>query len=79
MIKITTQNDILRYVYNETSSEENKQIENKIICGDGAADEFYQTTATKQLLDETLYEAPQSAVDAILSVSKLYDKIEAAK
>ena len=48
MIKTTTQHDVLRYVYNETSKEENPEIEQQIICDDEKSQAFFEFTETKR-------------------------------
>lgn len=78
MIKTTTQHDIVRYIYNETTSNEDRMIEGKIICNEKTADEFCQLNETKRTLDEGLYTPSQKSIDNILSFSKMYSKIEAA-
>lgn len=79
MIKTTTQHDVLRYVYNETSSEENTEIEKQIICDDEKSESFFEFTETKRKLEETFFEPSKKSIDAILAFSKLYSKLETAQ
>ena len=79
MIKTATQHDVLRYVYNETSKEENLEIESRIICKDEVADEFFEVTETKRTLEENLYEPSKKSIDEILAFSKMYHKLETAR
>ena len=50
MIKTFTQNDIIRFLYHETSEEENAEIESALLC-DSELLEMYQELCllTKQL------------------------------
>ena len=77
MIKTITQNDIVRYIYNETTSSEGQMIEKDIVCNDETADAFYQLNESKRTLEEGLYTPSQKSIDNILSFSKMYSKIEA--
>ncbi len=79
MIKTTTQHDVLRYVYNETSKKENSEIEQQIICDDEKSQAFFEFTDTKRKLEETFFEPSKKSIDAILAFSKLYDKLETAR
>lgn len=79
MIKTTTQHDVLRYVYNETTKAENPEIERQIICDDEKSELFVAFTETKGKLEETFFEPSQKSIEAILSFSKLYNKMETAR
>jgi hypothetical protein len=71
MIKTFTQDDVIRYVYNETTAEENEEIENALVWDTHLA-EFYQDVVkiTKRL-DKTV-EPPspkQETINRILQYS----------
>lgn len=70
MIRTITQNDVLRYTYNETSQLENKQIQNDILINDDLSDTFYEVSETKSILDSISLEPSQKSIDAILAYSR---------
>jgi hypothetical protein len=78
MITTFTPNDVIRFVYGESlSSDERKEIEQAIIKDDELADTFYQTQNLKSLLDKAILEPSSRAVDNILHFSRchLQDKL----
>lgn len=70
MIRTITQNDVLRYTYNETSQLENEQIQNDILINDDLSDTFYQVSETKSILDSISLEPSKKSIDAILAYSR---------
>ena len=72
MITTATQNDVLRYVYEETSPEENIVIENSILVDDNLSNVYHEMCLSKNLLDNSGHEPKESTISAILSFSKLY-------
>lgn len=70
MKKIVTQNDLLLYIYQETSENERAEIE-QAIESDWDLNERYQSLLqTKSFLGKPKYQPSQSCIDAILQYSK---------
>ena len=60
MIKTFTQNDLIRYIYDETSQEESIEIQQALLCDGVLNDEFRSLSTTKSMLDELLESNPSS-------------------
>ena len=75
MIQIFTQNDLIRYIYQEMSEEESDKLAEALLFDDELMDVYQRLRATKQILEaENLsFEPPHRAVDNILSYSKSFD------
>ena len=72
MIKTFTQDDLVRYMYKETTAEENAEIELAMLFDEELADEYAELESVVESLDSA-QKAPNSrVVDAILSYSKSY-------
>lgn len=70
MIKIFTENDLIRYVYNETSEVENLEIENVLLFDGETQDEYTQLAELKAQLDAVEFSPSESAVKNILTKAK---------
>lgn len=70
MTKTSTQNDLIRFLYDETSREESEQLQNALICEGDLLDEFNQLASTKAMLSGLLYYPSKESVDTILDYSK---------
>ena len=70
MIKIFTKNDLVRYIYNETSKTENELIQVLLITDPKFKNTYLELLETKSGIDN--YEATPSStvIDKILSYSK---------
>ena len=73
MIKTFTQNDLIRYIYQETTKEENTEIENAIIFDDALFDELNGLQQLVGGLKEIEKSPSKKCIDDILSYSKSYD------
>lgn len=70
MIKTFTQNDLMRYLYRETTEKEEQEI-TKALLADNELRELYQSmSALKAELDKTPLEPSSSTVLNILSYSR---------
>ena len=70
MIKTFTQNDLMRYLYRETTEKEEQEI-NKALLADNELRELYQSmSAMKNELDKAQLEPAASTVLNILSYSR---------
>ncbi len=70
MIKTSTQNDIIRYIYEETSPEENQQIELSLLVDQEVIDQHNETLLAVNNL-RSFYTSPSDrCVESILAYSK---------
>ncbi|MDI9874626.1 hypothetical protein [Flectobacillus rivi] len=73
MIQTFTQNDVIRYVYEETSEEENLLIQDALVH-DTEMLEFYLDLVDLKIGLDTSYREPSSrTVDNILAYSRNFD------
>lgn len=70
MIKTFTQNDVMRYVYHETSSKENEELEKALIIDVTLRDFYNDMIDIIEELDKMKVEAPERVVRNILDYSK---------
>ena len=70
MTKTFTQDDIIRYVYQETSDPENTAIESALICDFQLLDEYHEILAITRQLNLVFKEPSQKSVNKILKYSK---------
>jgi len=73
MIKTFTQDDLVRYIYKETTIEENFEIEQAMIFDETLADDYASLKDVVQSLDAIQKGPSDRSVDTILSYSKSYD------
>lgn len=75
MIQTFTLDDVVRYVYQEMSSEEAEKMEEALLFDAELMDFFQQFQAIKKTVENTsvLMEPSQKVVDSILDYSKTYD------
>jgi len=70
MTKTFTQNDVIRYVYNELNIEEKQDIELAMLLDQDLADQFYELSKLKRSLNKIVKEPSQRVIDNILNYSK---------
>lgn len=70
MIKTLTQVDIVKYVYDETTIQQNQLILEAAVTNDAVADELIGISEAKELLDHCLYSTSPSTLNRILEYSK---------
>jgi hypothetical protein len=73
MIKTFTQDDLVRYIYKETTIEENFEIEQAMLFDETLADDYAALIDVVQSLDAIQKEPSDRSIDVILSYSKSYD------
>lgn len=70
MTKVFTKNDLVRYIYQETSTKENSQIEALLATDDEFYQNYLQLLEAKESL-ETYQESPdKQIIENILAYSK---------
>jgi len=67
MIKTFTQNDLIRYIYDETSHEEAIEIQQALLCNGRLQEEYKQLSTTKLMLDELLETSTSSSINSTRS------------
>lgn len=72
MIKTFTQDDVIRYVYEETSQEENLLIEDALMTEGNMMTFFLEALKMRALLNKIERKPRQSTVDSILQYSRNY-------
>lgn len=70
MIKTFTQTDLLRYLYQETTSEERKEIDKALLCDSELQALYNELQEVKNEMDLALLEPSDATVLGILSYSK---------
>lgn len=70
MIKTFTQDDLVRYIYQETTKEENIEIEQAMLFDESLADEYAQLSNVVSSLNGIQKEPSQKTIDSILNYSK---------
>ena len=70
MIKTFTQNDLIRFLYHETSEQETKEINKALLCDSELQAQYKELNASKSMLDETQMQPSASSVLNILSYSR---------
>lgn len=72
MIKTFTYDDVIRYVYEETSTEENLFIEDAMMSDSELMTQFLDTLELRSLMDKIERQPRQSTLDSILGYSRSY-------
>ncbi|MEQ9377819.1 MAG: hypothetical protein RIG68_21710 [Imperialibacter sp.] len=70
MTKTFTENDLIRYVYGETSEIENNEIESALLCDSGVQEQFAQLLEITQQLSGVNYFPSENSVKNILDKAK---------
>ena len=70
MIKTFTENDLIRYVYDETSEVEDLEIENVLLFDSTTQDDYSQLVELKNQLDYVEYAPSENVVKNILNKAK---------
>jgi hypothetical protein len=70
MTKTFTQNDLIRYLYHETSATETTEINKALICDSELQEQFKELTATKSQLDAVRLQPSPACIDNILSYAR---------
>ena len=70
MIKTFTQNDLIRFLYHETSEEETKEINKALLCDSLLQRQYKELNQSKQALDASKLQPSSEVVLKILSYSR---------
>ena len=72
MIRTFTQNDLVRYIYKETTPEESSEIEIAMLFDEQLADAYTDLFSVVNNLEASMRVPSTKTVDAIISYSKSY-------
>ena len=64
MTKTFTQNDLIRYIYDETSNAESSEIQQALLCNGSLPEEYKSLSGVISMLDELLETSPSSSVQS---------------
>jgi hypothetical protein len=70
MTKTFTQNDLIRFLYHETSEQEEREINKALICDSELQAQYKELIATKNQLDVARLEPSAIVVENILNYSR---------
>ena len=73
MTKTFTQDDIVRFIYDETDLQETREIESALLCDGELLDTYHRFLEVKNRLDQTLSTPPARAIEKILDYSKSFN------
>ena len=68
----STQNDVVRYLYNETSNQENTLVEEVLLFDKDLLDFYLDCADLKSGMDKIQLSPSDSAIERILSYSRNY-------
>ncbi len=69
----STQNDVIRYLYNETSNQENSLVEEALLFDKDLLDFYLDCADLKTGMDKIQLSPSDSAIERILSYSRNYE------
>lgn len=72
MIKTFTQNDLLRYLYDELPNQEREEMMQAQLTDGEVEHDTEELEDAKKILDGFVLKAPQDTVDAILAYSRAF-------
>jgi hypothetical protein len=64
MTKTFTQNDLIRYIYDETSNAESSEIQQALLCNGSLQEEYKSLSGVISMLDDLLEISPSSSVQS---------------
>ncbi len=70
MIKTSTENDLVRFLYDEVNDEERAEIRESLLTDIQLQNKLAELRSITESLDAFLMKAPKQAVDRILYASK---------
>ncbi len=74
MIKTFTKNDLVRFLYDELTAQESKELEQLLITDSELRSELEEIKAVQKGLDQVTYSPSKKSVDKILEFSRQYTK-----
>ena len=74
MIKTFTKNDLIRFLYDELTEQESKELEQLLITDSELRSELEELKAVHKGLNKVTYSPSKDSVDKILEFSRQYTK-----
>ena len=79
MTKIFTENDLVRFIYGETTKSETLAIQDAILCNPDMQDKYNELVELKFALDTQMVNPGNKVVDRILNYSRNFSDIHVYK
>lgn len=73
MIKTFTRDELIRYIYGESTKQETEEIVSTVLCDNEANSEFDELTDLKQQLDSIKEEPSRRSINNILNYSRRFE------
>ena len=70
MTKTFTQNDLIRFLYDETPKLESEQLKHALLCDGDLLEEFNQLNAVKMMMTDLAESPSKETINSILDYSK---------
>lgn len=70
MIETFTQNDLIRFIYHETTESEEKKINKALISDAELQQQYNELIAVKNLMDESQLDPSPSVINSILTYAR---------
>jgi hypothetical protein len=70
MTKTFTQNDLIRFIYRETSEEETREINKALLCDSELQAQYKELNATHKQLNQTKLEPSAASIQNILNYAR---------
>ena len=79
MIKTFTEDDLVRFIYGETTEAESEAIENAMMCDSVMQDSYRKLLETVSMLDTGMKAPRPKVVENILNISKDFGDLSVLK
>jgi hypothetical protein len=73
MIKTFTPNDIIRYLYRETSEQESASIESALLCDKNLLKVYQELSFVKRQLERAISDPDEKIISSVMAYSKSLD------
>jgi len=70
MTKTFTQDDLIRFLYHETSEEETKEINKALLCDNELLEQYKELNATSKQLNTIKLQPSQASIQNILNYAR---------
>lgn len=70
MTQTFTQDDLIRYIYHETTERETREIDKALICDSELQKQYKELVATKKQLDVIRMEPSEGCINGILNYAR---------
>ena len=70
MTQTFTQDDLIRYIYHETTEKETREIDRALICDSELQKQYKELVTTKKQLDTVRMEPSERTINSILNYAR---------